>query len=62
MVVVVVMKKKKGQHYNLYQDQVHLYQALVQKKKKKNLSYVYARCKICIMEPENFEETIKNKN
>ena len=22
---------------------------------------MYARCKICIMKPENFEETIKNK-
>jgi hypothetical protein len=33
----------------------------VQKKIKKNLSDMYARCKICIMKPENFEETIKNK-
>ena len=35
---------------------------LSSKKDKKNLSDMYARCKICIMKPENFEETIKNKN
>ena len=35
---------------------------LSSKKDKKNLSDMYARCKIFIMKPENFEETIKNKN
>jgi len=63
MVVVVVVKKKRAPLQSLSRLSSSL-SSLVQKKikKKKNLSDMYVRCKICIMKPENFEETIKNKN